>query len=54
LEGVEETVDLLAQKISSQKFFMIVTNSWFADIDKAEKFEYNDLVFKVSEVNEYL
>jgi hypothetical protein len=54
LEGVEDTVELLAQKISSQKFYMMVTNSWFTDIDKSEKFEYNDLVFKISEVNEYL
>jgi hypothetical protein len=54
LEGVEETVDFLSQKISSIKFFLMITNSWFSDIEKSDEFEYDGLVFKTKEVNEYL
>lgn len=54
LEGVEDTVDFLSQKLSSIKFFLMITNSWFSDIDKSDEFEYDGLVFKIKEVNEYL
>lgn len=54
LEGVEETVDLLSQKISAQKFYLMVTNSWFEGVDKSDEFEYDGLVVKVKETKEYL
>lgn len=54
LEGVEETVDLLSQKISAQKFYLMVTNSWFTGVDKSDEFEHDGLVVKVKETKEYL
>lgn len=54
LEGVEETVDLLSRKVSSLKFFLMITNSWFSDIEKSDKFEYDGMVIQTKEVNEYL
>lgn len=54
LEGIEETVDLLSQKISAQKFYLMVTNSWFVGVDKADEFEHDGLVVKVKETKEYL
>jgi len=54
LEGVEETVDLLSQKISAQKFYLMVTNSWFEGVDKSDEFEYDGLLVKVKETKEYL
>lgn len=54
LEGVEDTVDLLSQKVSSIKFFLMITNSWFVDIDKSDSFEYDGLVINTKVVNEYL
>jgi hypothetical protein len=54
LEGVEDTVDLLSQKVSSIKFFLMITNSWFVDVDKSDNFEYDGLVINTKIVNEYL
>ena len=54
LEGVEETVDLLSQKVSAQKFYLMVTNSWFTGVDKSDEFEYDGLLVKVKETKEYL
>jgi hypothetical protein len=54
LEGVEDTVDFISQKISSLKFYLMTTNSWFVGVDKSDEFEYDGLVFKTKEVNEYL
>jgi len=54
LEGVEDTVDLLSQKVSSIKFFLMITNSWFVDVDKSDSFEYDGLVINTKVVNEYL
>jgi hypothetical protein len=48
------SVDLLSQKISAQKFYLMVTNSWFEGVDKADEFEYDGLVVKVKETKEYL
>ena len=54
LEGIGETVDMLSQKISAMKFYLMITNSWFEGVDKSDEFEYDGMVVKVKEVNEYL
>jgi hypothetical protein len=54
LEGIEDTVDLLSQKVSSMKFFLIITNSWFSDVEKSDSFEYDGLVINTKETKEYL
>lgn len=54
LEGLDSTVDRLSQKISMMKFYLIITNSWFENINKSDDFVYDGLVIKVREVNEYL
>ena len=54
LEGVEDTVDMLSQKISNMKFYLMITNSWFSDVDKADEFEYDGLVINTKEVKEFL
>jgi hypothetical protein len=47
-------VDMLSQKISAMKFYLMITNSWFEGVDKSDEFEYDGMVVKVKEVNEYL
>lgn len=54
LEGLENTIDLLTQKISAQKFYMMVTNSWFDGVEKADELEYDGLTIKVKETKEYV
>lgn len=54
LEGVEDTVDLLSQKISSNKFYLMATNSWFSGVEKSDEFEYDGLVVKTKETKEFL
>jgi len=54
LEGLENTIDLLSQKISAQKFYLMVTNSWFEGVEKADEIEHDGLVIKVKETKEYV
>lgn len=54
VRGVETTVDLLKNKIAAIKFQLITTNSWFIDIEKTDKFEYDGLVIETNEMKEYL
>ena len=54
LEGIEKTVDLLRDKVSSIKFYLMTTNSWFSDIEKIDKFEYDGLQLTVKEEKEYV
>lgn len=54
LEGVEETVDMLSQKVSAMKFYMMATNSWFEGVEKADEVLYDGLLIKVKETKEYL
>jgi len=54
LNGIDKTVDVLSQKISSTKFYLMITNSWFVGVDKSDEFEYDDLVIKTKETKEYL
>jgi hypothetical protein len=54
LEGVEETVDYLSQKVSSMKFYLMITNSWFSGVEKSDEFEHDGLVIKTKETKEYL
>lgn len=54
LEGIEDTVDLLSQKVSAMKFFLIITNSWFDGVEKSDSFEYDGLVINTKETKEYL
>ncbi len=54
LEGVQRTVRMLARELSAIKFYLVVTNSWFDGVDKADEFEYDGFVVKVKEVKEFL
>lgn len=54
LEGIEENTDLLSQKISANKFYLMSTNSWFSGVEKSDEFEYDGLVVKTKETKEYL
>lgn len=54
LEGVQKTVKFLSREIASMKFYVMTTNSWFEGVDKADKFEYDDFVVKISEQKEYI
>jgi len=54
LESIENVIEFLSQKISSMKFFLMVTNSWFEGIEKADEIEYDGLVIKTKETKEYL
>lgn len=54
LDGVEETTELLSQKISSNKFYLMTTNSWFSGVEKSDEFEYDGLLIKTKEIKEYL
>jgi uncharacterized protein YegL len=54
LDGIEETVDLLSQKISASKFYLMATNSWFIGVEKSDEFEYDGLVVKTKETKEYI
>lgn len=54
LDGLDDVVSLLSQKISSMKFYLMITNSWFTGIDKADEITYDGLVIKTKVVNEYL
>ena len=53
-KGVDNIVGVLSRELSSQKFFVVTTNSWFEGVDKADEFEFNDMVIKVTEEKEYL
>lgn len=54
LEGVQRTVRMLSRELAAIKFYLVVTNSWFAGVDKADEFEYDGFVVKVKEVKEFL
>lgn len=54
LEGLEKTVDLLRHKVSTQKFYLMVTNSWFEGVEKSDEIEQDGLVIKVKETKEYI
>ena len=54
LEGVDSTVDVLAQEISAMKFLIMSNNSWFEGVDKSDSFEYDGLVINTKIVKEYV
>lgn len=54
LDGVEELVDVLSREVSTMKFYLMITNSWFEGVEKSDEFEYDGLVIKVKEDKEYL
>ena len=54
IKGVNKTVDLLKNKISTLKFYIITTNSWFEGVEKSDEFEYDGLVIKTKETKEYV
>jgi hypothetical protein len=54
LEGVQKSVKMLSRELASIKFHMVTTNSWFENCEKADEFEYDGFVVKVTEQKEYL
>lgn len=53
-KSIEKNICLLKGKISNIKFYMIITNSWFDDVVKSDKFEHDGLVIKLKEEKVFL
>lgn len=51
---LENKINFLRNQLSSIKFYMMMTNSWFDNMDKKETNEYKDLVIKVKHEKEYI
>ncbi len=54
VKGNNKMVDLLKNKVSKIKFYLITTNSWFDGVEKSDEFESDGLVIKTKETKEYL
>jgi hypothetical protein len=54
IDSQEKTVERLQAKVSTIKFYLISTNSWFSDAEKADELLHEGVVIKTKTVNEYI